>query len=309
MKKAVIVYHRVDYDGLFSCLIAKKRLEEDTEIGEIKLIGHNYSDPIPNLESEDADYIILVDISFPPDYMKTLAEQKRSEVTWIDHHYSSLKNAEDHGYSGVFLGRQEVGKGAVELTWEYMYPGVSTPKIIRMLSSYDVWNHDRFDWEGKIIPLQYALKAKYGVWLDGGLTEDFPKMITHDYNLDTELIEVGKIVQKYEYQRLKSAVKSSAFPVLVGGKYSGICMLGNDFGSTPFRSVAKEYQIFICMQVRNGKDGKPSYSISMYQDEGNTPLNLAEYGAKYGFAGHPCACGYNSPNPELFYQILEKREL
>ena len=58
MKKAVIVYHRVDYDGLFSCLIAKKRLEEDTEIGEIKLIGHNYSDPIPNLESEDADYII-----------------------------------------------------------------------------------------------------------------------------------------------------------------------------------------------------------------------------------------------------------
>ena len=68
--KATIVYHRVDADGIFSCLLVKQYLLANYQDIKLNLIGWNYGDPIPKIPEHDL--IFLGDISFQPDLMKTL---------------------------------------------------------------------------------------------------------------------------------------------------------------------------------------------------------------------------------------------
>ena len=77
--RILIIYHRVDYDGLGSAAITKEALKKYTN-NPIDLFGFNYNDPIPDFDNYLSvyDIIFMVDISFPKDIMIRLKESGKA---------------------------------------------------------------------------------------------------------------------------------------------------------------------------------------------------------------------------------------
>lgn len=294
--KTTIIYHRVDYDGIFSACIVKYYLECRGE--KPVLLGWNYGDPIPTVTTGS---VIMVDIMFPPEVMLQLKETK--DVTVIDHHESSIKSSVQYGYDDL-PGLRQYGKGACELCWDYYFK-TPCPKIIGYLSSYDVWNHDRFNWKTETVPMQLVLKAKFGIKVDL-IYPEFIKMIQPGYDFRS-LLESGRLIQEYEEKQFIGACKSYVFPITVAGKFKGACCLTHTFGSRLFESVAGDYDVFVTLNRKVNPEGKVIFTAGLYSDGGIGDFSLAQYvretyGEERG-GGHPRACGCWF-TPEEFYKIL-----
>lgn len=110
------IYHIADHDGKGSAAIVKYAHKE------CELLGYNYDQEIPYEEIDKHDKIVICDISFPMEYMFKLHAEK--DVTWIDHHASAIAQydayLEKAGGLGI-KGLREIGKAAIELTWNYFF--------------------------------------------------------------------------------------------------------------------------------------------------------------------------------------------
>lgn len=290
-QKALVIYHKVDYDGIFSSCIARDYFEKQGF--KVSPLGYNYGDSFP--ESGDLeellkpyDFVALVDISLPPEIMKQLKElSKYIEVHWVDHHITAIQDSIDHGYSDL-PGKREVGKAACELCWEYFFGENTIPIAISYAGRYDVWDKGAYDWDNVILPFQFSLRTEYGVshkvlW-DSKVYEDL--IYTSGSDLLDKLIEEGKCILKYLNKTWKSAVTNCSFPVSIdGGKCQGIAIVSTELSSNVFKSVADQYDIHIVVCVR-----KDYYSISMYSEK--EVMNLGEYMKEnYNGGGHVKAAG------------------
>ena len=293
-EKIAIVYHRVDFDGVFSALIAKMRI---LELGyEPVLLGYNYGDEFPVLNPSEYVTICMVDVSFPPGQMLGLRNLYGPErFVYIDHHKTALEAEQQAGFQDL-EGIRRDGTAACELTWEYFYPNSYCPDLIQMLGAYDVWNKSRFDWS-EVLCLQYALKSRYGVNPDT-IWKDWNELLSMRWGHElVSLICEGEAIKKYLERTWKSAVKVYSFPVEVAGRYKGICMLGTEFSSSVFESVMNKYDIYM---VCNRK-GPDTYNISMYKE----PDRLPEFscGGYRMFKGHVGSAG-GTLNMEQFIELI-----
>lgn len=300
MSSILIVYHRADYDGVVSCLIAEKAAVLENELNTVTTLGWNYGDKIPNIQELINEYnqLILVDISFPINEMRLLTESNKA--VWIDHHITAIEDSVNNGYSNL-PGLRVNGTAACELTWKY-FMNTDVPYFIQLLGAYDVWNKNKFDWENSVLPLQYGLNAEYGV-SELNLSKDFENILKDDSQV-TSFINSGKQILKYLKKIWKSWIKGHAFPITVAGKYKGICLLSPQGGSIQFSSVLEEYDIYISV---NRIDSN-SYNIGMYMEPNRLDFNCGEYvRATYkNGGGHACACGCKI-NLEQFIDLIKNK--
>lgn len=142
MKKVAIVFHRIDFDGMFSYAIARvaSKSENDT-ITEVTPVPFNYNDPIDDLPDWSAfDYIVMADIMLPVDIMKDLHDRFFDKVIWIDHHITAINLSKEHGYDD-FNGIRDTAHAACVLSYMYFHPSVSYDKIpqaIRLAGAHDI---------------------------------------------------------------------------------------------------------------------------------------------------------------------------
>ena len=310
--KALIVFHRVDYDGVFSYCIARSALERNSEV---ITLGYTYGDPIPELSFLDYDEIYLVDISFPWEVMKSLSEDRRRFV-WIDHHGTAVRDSEAHGYANV-EGLRVLGTAAVELTWEYFYPDEGKPLMAEILGAYDVWNknHPTWNWSDDIVPIQLAFRSAFGMNNQDIYSNFDPSsetLLSSDGSV-RDWIERGRLIKKYEDQQFRGAVRAYGFPVTVAGGYKGIAMLTQNSGSRIFESVLGEYDIYVTVNRKyDSATGGHYYTYGLYQEPGRTNLDLGKYVREtYGqdFGGHPGACGGRSSSVDMFLRLIEGGEI
>jgi oligoribonuclease NrnB/cAMP/cGMP phosphodiesterase (DHH superfamily) len=283
-KKALVIFHRVDFDGLLSAAITLDALKRNDI--EAEYLGWNYGDELPDFERICNDYtdLVMVDISFPADIMLRLGGTDRN-ITWIDHHITAIENSYQEGYSGL-PGIRRNGTAACELCWEYFYPTCPVPRVIEYLGYYDVWNKTRYSWDNQVLPFQYGLKTRYGV-NPKTFFPVFEDLLYEVIDLD-EIIHEGDIILKYLERTWKSACKTYSFEIRVAGKYKGICILTTEFTSNIFNSVAEEYDVVVCCN-RKGPD---TYNLGMYKDQNKCPeFNCGEYMKNYGGGGHKGSSG------------------
>lgn len=297
--KALIVFHRVDYDGIFSALICKKFLKL---LGyKVDLFGYNYGDEIPSIDPETVSTLYMVDVSFPGVYMLELKEKFGDRFIYINHHITAEQESIELGFSDL-PGIRKNGTAACELCWEYCFPNTECPIIIQMLGTYDVWNKERYCWDD-VLRLQYALKARYGVRAE-----------TIEPDLDDlcgrceigDLISEGKTIEDYLKKTRKSAVKVYSFEVTVAGRYKGVCILGTEYGSNVFESVFDKYDIYM---VCNRK-GENRYNLSMYMEPDRLPeFSAGEYlkSINPSAGGHRCAAGIELTLEQFIKLITECR--
>ena len=179
--KIVCVYHSIDLDGWMSAAIVKYWFEKqliitnssiDSITDKIDFIGYNYGQPIPDLS--EFDKVIMCDISFPKDVMRSLFDKLDNNLIWIDHHISAFKELIDEpidieDYSTLFNGLRRTDYAACELTWKYFMEGIKgdpdkesienpMPEIVRLLGRYDCFGHKGTDEEQKVLEFQYGAR-------------------------------------------------------------------------------------------------------------------------------------------------------
>ena len=147
--KVCCVYHSIDLDGWMSGALAKFAYSE-----KIDMIGYNYGELIPDLSSYDR--IIMVDISFNPEFMFLNKER----IIWIDHHISAINDSQKCGYHDI-RGLRKTEYAACELAWMFFWPDKKMPDIVRLLGRYDCFGHKGTAEEQKVLQFQYG--ARYEI--------------------------------------------------------------------------------------------------------------------------------------------------
>lgn len=295
IRRLLIIYHRIDYDGLCSMAITKTALIQKDPGCVVELFGFNYNDTIPNIDEFLQLYseIYLVDISFPPAEMKKLAES--GKATWIDHHITQIQESQECGYSEM-PGKRVNGTAACELCWNYFYPDQDVPLSVQYMSYYDTWRHDVYSWDKTILPFQYGLRTEYSLNVQK-FYDNFEKILRYP----EEIFKDGEAVLRYLENSWKGAIKGYSFDVLVGGQYKGICLLTNTFGSSQFESIKNLYDCYVCVN-RKSSD---LYNFSIYVND-NCDFNAGEFmKAKYGGGGHSKAAG-GKLNLEQFIRLVKE---
>lgn len=304
---ALIIFHRVDFDGVFSCCTAEKWLDENPDCISYQVYGYTYGDSLPDIEnyiSQGINTIIILDVTLPVEMMKELKNDERLNIIWIDHHVTSIEGSRIEGYSDI-KGKREVERAACEYTWEYFFPNRPCPEIIEYISAYDIWNKKRFDWDNIVFPLQYSLRTEYGV-SEEIIGENFGKLINLDENEIEEFLNIGRSILKYLQRTWKSASKNYSFPVTVDNKWNGVAIMTTDFGSNVFNSIKDKYEIYIVVN-RKGPD---CFNCSFYIDpDTNIDFSAGEYlKNNYGGGGHDKAAGCTL-NFEQFERLVKDGEI
>lgn len=304
--KVLIIYHRVDYDGMFSACIAKKYYLDNNYIVDLK--GYNYGDQVPDFAAILGEYqqISILDVSFDPDIMKLLRDSGKAE--WIDHHAGTTRLGDENGYSDFPGQRTDLKIGACEVAWDYFFKGMKTPHIIELISAYDVWDHDRFVWDLETLPLQYALRTKYSLNVKK-LWRDWSKFINEEeQEYRAKLYDIGRDIMQYLKNVWKSWCGNYAFEVKVGGKYKGICILSAQGGSAQFESMIEDYPIQV---VVNRKEPN-LYNVGIYKTSDSIlpefDLSVYAHDVYKTGNGHKSAAGFTI-DLEQFIKLVRDQEL
>jgi len=287
-KKVVIIYHRVDNDGLGSFAVANRffrtinRHKEDPH--EIIPCGWNYGDEIPEvlreLDYKDTLYV-MVDVSIKS-VMKALHDNG-GNLIYIDHHQTAIDwvIAEEMSFPGI--QKSEIGTSAIKLAWEYFFK-TPVPRVIELVSKGDTWDKSG-NWT-ETRALAKALMVKFDTDVDYW-SVGFETLIYNEKELDS-FIELGKMLNEVEARTFRRYVKSG-FEVTVAGKYKGIALITPQGGSIQFDSVKDKYELFV---VINRVD-EDKFTISMYKEPGDLPeFHIGKYMEEfYGGGGHESAAG------------------
>lgn len=198
------IYHHNDLDGICSGAIMKYKYPN------IKLIGLSH-DEVLNVSIEEGEEVIIADISLPLYNMKGISKKTNGNLTWIDHHKSSISDYNEFIKTEPFKIKivHEIGIAACELTWKTLFPDVPVPFAVQLLSSYDVWDKTRFDWDKLILPFQYGMRLDSGNKIENFNSNIFKINLDNgDYsNLFQVIYNSG--INVLEYQKGLNELKSN----------------------------------------------------------------------------------------------------
>lgn len=298
-EKVLIVYHRVDFDGLSSFCTAKDFYESQGYT--VEGFGFNYNDQVELPHWEEYCHIVLCDISLPVDVMKFLWSHYSDRTIWIDHHITSIEDSVKYKYDGL-QGVRDTSKAACVLTYEYFHKvaevaGVltseyfynasdsETPYSIRLLGAYDIWDKSTFDWEKETRPMQTGLQAVVGIDPEK-LWRIWPELMKDP----TRIIKKGADIIEYTDAQYKSWIERFAFEVEVDGHLRGIAMICPVFSSIVFQSVFQDYDVCVVVERSNKIEG--TFNVSMYMEDKDTDFSCGQYMKdNYGGGGHKGAAG------------------
>lgn len=298
--KALVIFHRADFDGLFSYAISRTDLEEHGY--DVTGFGWDYNDGVAALPDwDDYDKIVMCDISLPVDIMKELYARHDDKVSWIDHHITAIQNSAEHGYSGL-AGIRDTENAACVLTYMYFHPECiddpySIPAAVRYAGANDIWDQKTYDWDGIVQPLQYGLSE--AVQMNAGKMIDLWEDIL--FNTD-KYIMAGRAIKSYMESQFSSWVGRFAFEVKVDDRLKGIAMICPMFSSRIFKSVIADYDICIVVQRSNKSEGV--FNVSMYAGNAGIDFSCSQYMKDhYNGGGHKGAAG-GTLNKDQFDRLI-----
>ena len=263
----LVIYHDADFDGKCSAAIAASAFD-----GDVDFYGWDHYRDIDWELIQKYETVVMVDISFPDAYQMFSLKNEHNFI-WIDHHKTAIEKYGDNCKN--FEGKQEVGKGACQLCWEYFFPHLELPQSVKLLADYDIWNHS----DKNTLPFQYGMRY-LNVSADD--VHIWKRIFKSDGDLINEIFKIGTICFNFQESQNRYVAKSSFELEFEGYKCIAVNSGG---GSLIFESVnGRSYDIMITF-VFTGKH----WVVSMYNDNGN--VDVGEIAKKYGGGGHVAAAG------------------
>ncbi|MGA9100016.1 MAG: hypothetical protein WB392_13910 [Methanotrichaceae archaeon] len=273
-----VFYHSADLDGHCSGAVVKRRFP-DAELNPI-----NYNQPFSWATIAPVDAVYMVDFGLQP-FEQMIRLNASCRLVWIDHHISAIEAYKASGET--ILGKREVGRGACELTWEYLYPNVEMPRFVYLLSRYDVWDHsDQALWDNEILPFQYGLQPENTDPLTNW--EFWSNLFRADNTFYENVIVRGQVILSYVAQTSARYMHSHAYEI----QFEGLRALAVNVGNVSSRFFESMYNpakhdIMIAYSYIRGQ----FWGVTLYSDK--PEVNCAMLAKKYGGGGHRGAAGFS----------------
>lgn len=154
----LLIYHKEDNDGVFSCAIFKMYLEKNFPDSTVITCGESYNS-MAKVTTEDIDilrknfnYVIIVDLAFTPKLMSYFRWSFGNNMTWIDHHGPAIASSVEYKYDDI-SGVRQTDRSALLLTYKYCFDPLdiewnkpehgNVPSILQVLSAWDSFTFDR----------------------------------------------------------------------------------------------------------------------------------------------------------------------
>ena len=264
--------------------------------------------------------VYILDFSFSPDTLETLAGQANS-VVQIDHHASARQPWADHLTATPHGGENyrhpslplalnfDLDKSGARLAWEYFHAGEPVPLILRHIEDMDLW---RFALPGTRA-ISRALRLRdfdFAIWDE--LIRATPDADSPRYKA---LLAEGESIERFFQTEVDRLAQSRlAMPARLRGEpldplqalrhglptiieeerawraITGLAInAGAMFASELGDRLAERCGSFgLIWQL--GSDGLVKVSL-----RGRGNLDVAEIAANYGGGGHPNAAGFRMP--------------
>lgn len=285
----ILCIHHTDLDGAASAAVVGLAHRTD----QVTYIKYNFGQELKPEWLGGYDKIYAVDISFRDEPWV----YELPNLIWIDHHKTAIDS-----YQGPSLpGLRKIGKGACELCWEYFFPDQECPELIQYLSTYDVWDKVRFNWE-IIEKIEWGAKAKYGI--DPALIiYDLVRSIEPNSIIIDDLRDSGELILNYQTRVYKSRLKEYGmeFPNFFG--YRVLAMCTQDFTAKTFEAQWDPEKYDIMMPFCFHPAGFVRCSLYTSKDE----IDCSSLAAYLGGGGHRGAAGFQI-SWESFYEFLKSSE-
>lgn len=287
MKKIAVIYHRADFDGLFSREIARRHLGDAAEY-----IGWDYGDPRP-LISGEVEKLYMIDIS-----VEGMMDDPR--LVWIDHHKSAIEKfpRSIHGYriDGVaacrlawqWFNNQESPENpyCAAVCWHlpeksaFVNREVHEPCAVRLAGEYDIW--DKRDPRAELF--QHGLRSVEELNWERLLGFG---VLSVDYVVD--LLEGGEVLQRARRRENESIIKAQGFTIVWEGLTFLACNAAR-YNSHLFTAGLTMVHD-ACLGFR-WDGGKRKWSVSLYGAPHRPDLDLSAIAIRHGGGGHKQACGF-----------------
>ena len=295
--KTAIIYHKIDFDGICSYAVIRKAAEMRGE--QVTPVPFNNNEAF-NVDLSPFGRIYVVDICLPTGLMKSLAEETPCRLVWIDHHKTSIEEAQAEGFGRV-PGKREIGRGACELCWEHEF-GTTAPRLVRLMSAYDVWDKERFDWEAETLPFQYGARNRWALEAEafyGDLKDGM-----EDEGVFDGILREGAAIVKYVRTTGRYSCGAYGFEITLAKKTRALCLITPTFGSVGMEEAARERGCDVCVCINRRNDG--SFKVSCF---GASSLDLGKYMKdKYGGGGHAAAAGA-VVTEKVFLKLIRQKTL
>lgn len=292
MNKTTVIYHRADYDGLFSAAVCKKFLPD------AEFIGWDFGDPLIPFPAEGSVYIV----DLPPECVGETAigiGHLASRIIWIDHHKSSIQKWDELGV--VLPGYRIDGVAACRLCWQwfasldpeicfaspgdlplkdhYVHRDVKEPLALTLAGEYDVW--DKRD--------ERADAFQFGMWASGVAEGGCLALLDNEKEV-LEFCEEGFAMMRWQRQFAASTCRERAYIREWEGRT--FCVLASCHARNsmwfPQEAIPKECDALMCWRYDGNR-----VSFSLYHAPGHEEHDLSPIAVKYGGGGHRGACGFS----------------
>lgn len=236
----ICFYHKADLDGVCSAAIVKHF------VPDVELYGIDYGEEFPVcfndpglVECANATNkrtVYMVDFSLPVADMEKLT--KVSNLVWIDHHKTAIDAAAEMQLNPRGMRSSEYA--ACELCWAWCAMDAqdkampdrgncpndikffAPPEAVRLLGRYDVWADKNPEWDSKILPFQYGMRAvpsayrPDSLWwqcqvLGGPAPDGGP---VQPMNLDT-VLHTGRAILYFQATQNQRACEAGAYEILI----------------------------------------------------------------------------------------------
>lgn len=280
--KTYVIYHRADFDGIFSREIAKLHLPPST-----LFIGWDYRDPLPVIPEGAQLYMIDISVEGLMDY---------PGLVWIDHHKSAMDKYADIRPAPTGLRLDCVA--ACRLAWQWFTDAikaqslkkvdydahrVNEPLAVRLVGEHDVFNHS----DPRSLVLQHGLRSRP---LGGN---DWTELLSyaHSHRIVEELLKGGEILLYAASAGNASLIGDAGFDL----RFEGLLFLAVNtgrFNSQTFEAGIRPEHDGLIGFAWNGK--KRRWRFSMYGVPGKPNIDFAAIATKHGGGGHRQACGFEA---------------
>jgi len=294
-----IIIHHDDLDGYIGgCVLKSKNINADT-----LCLNYDNVEKIPDKNFfKNYDKVFIVDYSFKPELMLFL--KKTTNVIWIDHHISAIKDSKDFGYDSM-PGLRKINYCGAELAWKYSYV-TPIPKFIKMVGEFDTFrNANQKDFfNNQVMTFFYGCQSQIENFNPKNINEeDFigtVSIFSNDQNVE-RAIRTGEPIFNFLKTKWKESANKNSFVRNIWG-YNVLCLNNSENGSMQLDEAFNPELHDIMLKFHyNGKN----WCYGLYTKTDLKPnLSVGEIAKSFGGGGHQGAAGFTTD-----YLLEELEEL
>ena len=277
------IFYHDDPDGCCSAFLIRHFRIDAYGDEDATYVPMQYDKKI-NLDAISPDEEVwIVDFSFEiPDMEKIL--EKTSNVDWIDHHKSAIdKYADSEELSNLPGLREPDGPAGCELTWRHLYGDEPVPDFVKYIGDKDTWT------------FKYGDETRN--FSAGILAEDIhpsSEIWYHFWYSPQEVIQEGKIIQKFRDQTESKYIEENAFDVDWEG-FNWCALNTSTKGSEFLEKYKPDYDGYLTFRYHDG-----FWDIGLYTEGDN--IDVSEIAEKFEFngrrgGGHAGSAGFQCAFP------------